>query len=160
MKADPKAEAAPKSSKKKMIVIALISVLVLGVAGGGAWYFTQGKSDPSAKEAKKAEKPEFVVLENFTVNLQPENGLEQYLQVGMTLQVSSLEQVELLKSNMARVRNRVLLILSAKKASELISTEGKGQLAKEIIAAVNLPFVDKEKPQEVRDVLFTSFIIQ
>lgn len=160
MKADPKAEAAaPKSSSKKMIVIALISVVVLGLAGGGAWYFTQGKSDPSAKEAKKAEKPEFVVLENFTVNLQPENG-EQYLQVGMTLQVSSLEQVELVKTNMARVRNRVLLILSAKKASELISTEGKGQLAKEIIASVNLPFADKEKPQEVRDVLFTSFIIQ
>lgn len=142
-----------------MIVIALISVLVLGLAGGTAWYFTQGKSDPSAKEAKKAEKPEFVVLENFTVNLQPENG-DQYLQVGMTLQVSNLEQVEIIKLNMARVRNRVLLILSAKKASELISTEGKSQLAKEIIASVNLPFADKEKPQEVRDVLFTSFIIQ
>ena len=160
MKADPKAEvAAPKSSKKKMLVIALIGIVVLGMAGGGAWYFTQGNSDPGAKEAKKAEKPEFVVLENFTVNLQPEAG-EQYLQVGMTLQVSSLEQVELVKTNMARVRNRVLLILSAKKASELISTEGKGVLAKEIISSVNLPFVEKEKPQEVRDVLFTSFIIQ
>ena len=159
MKADPKAEAAPKSSPKKMIVIALISVAVLGMAGGGAWFFTQGKSDPAAKESKKAEKPEFVVLENFTVNLQPEEG-EQYLQVGMTLQVSSLEQVELIKTNMARVRNRVLLILSAKKASELISTEGKSVLAKEIIASINLPFIEKDKPQEVRDVLFTSFIIQ
>lgn len=158
MKADPKAEAAPKSSPKKMIVIALISVAVLGMAGGGAWFFTQGKSDP-AKESKKAEKPEFVVLENFTVNLQPEEG-EQYLQVGMTLQVSSLEQVELIKTNMARVRNRVLLILSAKKASELISNEGKSALAKEIIASINLPFIEKDKPQEVRDVLFTSFIIQ
>ncbi len=142
-----------------MIVIALISVVVLAMAGAGAWFFTQGKSDPAAKEHKKAEKPEFVVLENFTVNLQPENG-EQYLQVGMTLQVSSVEQVELVKTNMARVRNRVLLILSAKKASELISTEGKSALAKEIIASVNQPFVDKDKPQEVRDVLFTSFIIQ
>jgi flagellar FliL protein len=160
MKADPKAEAAaPKSSKKKMVVIALISVVVLALAGGGAWYFTQGKSDPAHAEKKKAEKPEFVVLDNFTVNLQPEAG-EQYLQVAMTLQVSNLEQVELIKTNMARVRNRVLLILSAKKASELISVEGKGQLAKEIIASVNQPFIEKDKPQEVRDVLFTSFIIQ
>ncbi len=142
-----------------MMVIAIAGVLVLGLGGGAAWFFTQGKSDGQTKEVKKAEKPEFVVLENFTVNLQPETG-EQYLQIGMTLQVSSLEQVELIKTNMARVRSRVLLLLSAKKASELTTTEGKGQLAKEIIAAVNQPFVDKSPPQEVRDVLFTSFIIQ
>ncbi len=143
-----------------MMVIAIAGVLVLGLGGGAAWYFTQGKGDGEHKEeVKKAEKPEFVVLENFTVNLQPETG-EQYLQIGMTLQVSSLEQVELIKTNMARVRSRVLLLLSAKKASELTTTEGKGQLAKEIIAAVNQPFVEKSKPQEVRDVLFTSFIIQ
>ena len=158
MKADPKAEAAPpKSSKKKMIVIALIAVLVLGLGGGAAWYFTQDKSGHPA--AKKAEKPEFVVLDQFTVNLQPENG-DQYLQIAMTLQVSSLEQVELIKLNMARVRSRVLLLLSSKKASELTTTDGKRLLAKEIIAVVNQPFAEKEKVQEVRDVLFTSFIIQ
>ena len=160
MKADPKAEAAPpKSSKKKMMVMALMAVLVLGLGGGAAWYFTQGKSDPNHQAAKKAEKPEFVMLDQFTVNLQPENG-DQYLQIAMTLQVSSVEQVESIKVNMARVRSRVLLLLSSKKASELTTTEGKGMLAKEIIAVVNQPFADKEKPQEVRDVLFTSFIIQ
>ena len=161
MKADPKAaEAAPpKSSKKKLMVIAIAGVLVLGLGGGAAWYFTQSKGDGEHKEVKKAEKPEFVVLENFTVNLQPEEG-DQYLQIGMTLQVSSLEQVEMIKTNMARVRSRVLLLLSAKKASELTTTEGKGQLAKETSPAVNQPFVDKSPPQEVRDVLFTSFIIQ
>lgn len=161
MKADPKATPAPApaKSKKKLIIIVAAAVLVLGGGGAGAaWYF-MGSSDPAHKPAKKAEKPEFVVLDSFTVNLQPENG-EQYLQTGLTLQVSSLEQVELIKTNMARVRSRVLLLLSSKKASELSTTEGKGVLAKEIIAAVNQPFAEKEKPQEVRDVLFTSFIIQ
>lgn len=161
MKADPKAaEAAPpKSSKKKLVVIAIAGVLALGLGGGAAWYFTQSKGDGHTKEVKKAEKPEFVVLENFTVNLQPEVG-DQYLQIGMTLQVSSLEQVEMIKTNMARVRSRVLLLLSAKKASELTSVEGKGLLSKEIIAEVRKPFVDKGPPQDVSDVLFTSFIIQ
>jgi flagellar protein FliL len=160
MKADPKATpaAAPAKSKSKLIIIAAAAVLLLGGGGGAAWFF-MGNSDPANKPAKKAEKPEFVVLDSFTVNLQPENG-EQYLQIALTLQVSSLEQVELIKTNMARVRSRVLLLLSSKKASELSSTEGKGLLAKEIIAAVNQPFAEKEKPQEVRDVLFTSFIIQ
>ena len=160
MKADPKATPAPApvKSKKKLIIIAAAAVLLLGGGGGAAWFF-MGSADPAHKPAKKAEKPEFVVLDSFTVNLQPENG-EQYLQIALTLQVSNLEQVELIKTNMARVRSRVLLLLSSKKASELSSTEGKGLLAKEIIAAVNQPFAEKEKPQEVRDVLFTSFIIQ
>ncbi|MES2319305.1 MAG: flagellar basal body-associated protein FliL [Pseudomonadota bacterium] len=160
MKADPKAAPAPAPAKsKKMLVIGLAAVLLLGGGGGAAWYFLGAKSDPNHKPAKKLEKPEFVVIEPFTVNLQPENG-EQYLQIQFTLQVSSLEQVELIKVNMARVRSRVLLLLSAKKASELTTVEGKGVLSKEIIAAVRLPFVDKGPPQEVTDVLFTSFIIQ
>ncbi len=157
MKADPKADAAAPPKSKKMLIIGLAAVLLLGGGGGAAYFLMQGKSD--TKEVKKAEKPEFVVLDQFTVNLQPEEG-DQYLQIALTLQVSSLEQVELIKLNMARVRSRVLLLLSSKKASELTSTEGKGLLAKEIIAAVNQPFAEKEKPQEVRDVLFTSFIIQ
>ena len=159
MKADPKAEAAaPKSSKKKMMVIAIIGVLVVGLSAGGAWFFTKS-SGPAAAEVKKAAKPEFIVIDAFTVNLQPENG-EQYLQIQFTLEVAGLEQVEVIKTNMARVRSRVLLLLSNKKASELSTVEGKNILAKEIIAEVKKPFAAGAPAQEVTDVLFTSFIIQ
>ncbi len=160
MKADPKAEAAPKSSKKKFLVMALAGVLVIGGSAGATWFFTRPSGDAHpAKEVKKAVKPEFVVIDAFTVNLQPENG-EQYLQIQFTLEVASLEQVEVIKTNMARVRSRVLLLLSAKKASELSTVEGKNTLSKEIIAAVNQPFATGAEPQAVTDVLFTSFIIQ
>ncbi len=160
MKADPKAEAAaPKSSKKKMVVIAIIAIVVLGISGGAAWFFTKS-SGPAVAEVKKAAKPEFVVIDAFTVNLQPENGAEQYLQIQFTLEVAGLEQVEIIKTNMARVRSRVLLLLSAKKASELTSVEGKDKLSKELIATLKQPFVDKGQPQDVLDVLYTSFIIQ
>ena len=163
MKADPKAaEAAPGNSKKKMLVMIVMAVLVLALGGGGAWFFTRGNGEAGAKEHKvahKVVKPEFVAIDPFTVNLQPENG-DQYLQIQFTLQVGGPEQVELIKTNMARVRSRVLLLLSAKKASELTSVEGKQQLSNEIIAAVKQPFADKGEPQDVTDVLFTSFIIQ
>jgi flagellar FliL protein len=159
MKADPKADAAPPKSSKKMMVIGIGAVLLLGVGGGAAWFMTQGKADPAHAEVKKHVKPEFVVIDAFTVNLQPENG-EQYLQIQFTLEVAGLEQVEAIKTNMARVRSRVLLLLSAKKASELSTVEGKNQLSKEIIDVVKQPFAKDAKPQEVTDVLFTSFIIQ
>lgn len=169
-KADPKADAAaaPAGSKKKLIVIAAAAVLLLGGGGGAAWYFMQGDDGASAhespKESKKKKKntgvkPEYVPVEAFTVNLQPENG-EQYLQVQFTLQVAGTEQATLIKDNMAIVRNRVLLLLSGKRASEISTVEGKQQLAAEIQAIVQEPFNKDGDEQDVTDVLFTSFIIQ
>jgi flagellar FliL protein len=160
MKADPKADAAaPKSSPKKLMLIIGLGVLVLALGGGTAFFFTQGKEDGPAKKSVKAEPPEYLQLDAFTVNLQPETG-EQYLQIQFTLQVANLQQVELIKTNMPKVRSRVLLLLSGKKASEISTVEGKRQLASEIIASVAQPFVDKGEPQQVKDVLYTSFIIQ
>ncbi|OBV40570.1 flagellar basal body-associated protein FliL [Janthinobacterium psychrotolerans] len=171
MKADPKADAAlapAGASKKKLIIIILASVLVAGgVGGGAAWYFLHGKGDaeeasPSKKKkhsAAKAGPPVFVPIDSFTVNLQPENG-EQYLQIAFTLQVANAEEMETIKLNMPKVRSRLLLLLSGKKASELNTVEGKQQLAAEIINQVNQPFEDKGPEQDVTDVLFTAFIIQ
>ncbi len=171
MKADPKADAAPPAagaSKKKLLIIILAAVLGAGgVGGGAAWFFLHGKSDAAEpdhdkkphKKAAKAGPPVFVPLDSFTVNLQPENG-EQYLQIAFTLQVSSLEEVELVKLNMPKVRSRLLLLLSSKKASEINTGAGKKLLADEIIAQVKEPFEARGEPQDVSDVLFTSFIIQ
>ncbi|MBQ5948604.1 flagellar basal body-associated protein FliL [Massilia sp. ST3] len=170
-KADPKADAAdaaPAGSKKKLMIMIAAAVLVLGAGAGGGWYFSQSGAhaeEAPAKEHKKKKKKdddvkaEYVPVEAFTVNLQPENG-EQYLQVQFTLQIAGPEQVQLVKDNMAVVRNRVLLLLSGKKASEISTVEGKQQLAAEIQAAVKEPFEKDGDEQEVTDVLFTSFIIQ
>ncbi|HEU4372335.1 MAG TPA: flagellar basal body-associated protein FliL [Telluria sp.] len=161
MKADPKADtaAAPKGSKKKLIVMAVVALLVLAIGGGAAWFFTQAKPAGAEHKVVKSEPPQYVPIESFTVNLQPENG-EQYLQIAFTLQVPNEKQGEEIKANMAKVRSRVLLLLSGKTASQISSVEGKQKLAKEIMAAVKQPFVDKGEAQQVSDVLFTAFIIQ
>lgn len=172
MKADPKADAAivvPAGSKKKLIIIVAAAVLLLGGGGAAGWYFMNAGdaagTEQTAKDGKKKKqrdpkaKPEYVPVEAFTVNLQPENG-EQYLQVQFTLQVDGAEESTLIKDNMAIVRNRVLLLLSGKKASEISSVAGKQQLAAEIQAIIREPFEKEGDEQEVTDVLFTSFIIQ
>ncbi|MGJ7914669.1 flagellar basal body-associated protein FliL [Massilia sp. LXY-6] len=171
MKADPKAEAAAPAAggKNKLFMMIGAAVLVLGLGGGAGWYFMHGsggaeasgpaKKDHGSSKKKKEAPPEYLAIEPFTVNLQPENG-DQYLQVAFSLQVGGTEQVELIKTNMAKVRSRVLLLLSGKKASEINTVEGKQQLAGEILAVVKQPFSEHGEEQEVSDVLFTSFIIQ
>jgi len=175
MKADPKADAAAPASggKNKLFILIGALVVVLGLGGGAAWYFLHGSDDGAASskkehsassDSKKKKKdkeapPEYLAIEPFTVNLQPENG-DQYLQVAFTLQVDGAEQAEVIKNNMAKVRSRVLLLLSGKKASEINTVQGKQQLAGEILAVVKEPFSEHGDEQDVSDVLFTSFIIQ
>lgn len=150
--------------------MAIAAVLVLGGGAGAGWFFLHGAGDAEAahaedapkkkkKKDKEHAKAEYVPVESFTVNLQPENG-DQYLQVQFTLQVEGPEQVALIKDNMAKVRSRVLLLLSGKKASEINTVEGKQQLAAELKAVVQVPFDEGGDGQDVSDVLFTSFIIQ
>jgi flagellar FliL protein len=162
MKADSKADAgAVANPKKKLLGMVAGAIVLLAASGGAAWYFSAG-SAAAEKEHKQAriEQPEYVTVDSFTVNLQPGEGGDQYLQVQFTLQVPNLEQADIFKNNMAKVRSRVLLLLSGKQAAEINTVEGKRQLAREIVATLKQPFSDKGQPQQVSDVLFTAFIIQ
>lgn len=188
---------APKKKGNKMLII-IIALLVVVILGGAAAFFMMGGShaeegedgeevvaeedhEAAAKEAKKAKlkkkkdaeakglPPVFVELDPFTVNLQPETAVDQYLQVKATLRVDEQPAADNLKAYMPEIRHRVLMLLSGKKASELGSAEGREQLAEDIKHAVNgivgeVPRNRKGEPEEpigpVESVLFTSFIVQ
>lgn len=169
MKADQKVDAPAGGGKKKLIIIIVAALLVLGIGGGAAWYFMHSSGDAHEEEApskkkkkeKKAGPPEYLPVDPFTVNLQPgPDGSEQYLQLAFTLEVGSAEEKENLKVNMAKVRSRVLLLLSSKHASDIDTPDGKVQLAKEIVDQASEPLQQRGEKQDVVDVLFTAFIIQ
>lgn len=175
---------APKKSKKLLIIIVAV-VLLLAIGGGAAAFFLMKGGDehaddeevaeeqaPKKKEKKKkgeAAPPVFVNLDAFTVNLVPENG-DQYLQVTLSIEFEEPGAEQAVKSNMPKLRNNVTLLLSGKKASELLSKEGKEQLADELKDTINDvldPPKRNKKGEPIRsgegpakEVLFTSFIIQ
>lgn len=154
------ATADAKGGKSKLVLI-IVAVLVAALAGGGAWFF-MGKKSGTGEEQQKAEAakpPVFLPMDLVTVNLNAEGG-EAYLQVGMTFQLTNQAQVDLFKLHSPKVKNRLLLLLSSKKASDISTVEGKQELAKELVTVMNEPFTEGGKPQEVTDVLFTSFVIQ
>jgi flagellar FliL protein len=55
-----------------------------------------------------------------------------------------------------RVRDAILTVLTAGKAEALITPEGKAQLKKEVLAAVQQSVPDLD----VREVYFTEFLVQ
>jgi flagellar FliL protein len=136
------AEGAPAPAKSNKLLIIVIGLLVLVMAGGAGWYFTQSKA-PTEEHAAEAHKPEpvlepkFIPLgEKFTVNLQREEG-DQYLQAGITLKVLDPALELKIKAAMPEIRSKLLFLLSSKKPSELVSSEGKTLLVEQVIAEVD-----------------------
>ena len=157
-------EAPPPKKKRNPLKLLLPLVLLLGAGGGGAWYFLHdqapAKGDKAAAAAAKAEDtkpPVFAALEPFTVNLQREDGAAQYLQVGLSLKLADSSLSDAIKLHMPEIRNRVLLLLASKKASEISTTDGKQKLAAELMQAIAQPLGDAAGLEAV---LFTSFVVQ
>jgi flagellar FliL protein len=176
--AEEGAAEAPKKSKKLLIIILAVVLVLVLAAGGAAFMLMSGNhadedDEENAEEVvkpKKAKKkeapsapPVFVNLDPFTVNLVPETG-DQYLQVVLSIELDGPEADLAMKSLMPRIRNNITLLLSSKKASELLPKEGKEQLAaalKDEINSVLNPGSKKGSDEgPVVSVLFTSFIIQ
>jgi flagellar FliL protein len=134
------AEGAPAPAKSNKLMIIIIGLLVLVIAGGVGWYFTQNKA-PAEKHATETPKPvlepKFIPLgEKFTVNLQREEG-DQYLQAGITLKVLDPALELKIKAAMPEIRSKLLFLLSSKKPSELVSSQGKTILVEQVIAEVD-----------------------
>jgi flagellar protein FliL len=165
MAQDPKAEEAvaeaPKKSSKKKLIIIIIAVLALAGGGGAAWFLMHKKDDhkKEVKHEEPAKAPVFLTLETFTVNLLPDPD-EKFLQLDISMQLDTPEDAELLKVQMPAVRNRLLMLLTSKTATDISSSEGKKQLSDEIIAELKTPFTAGAKPQKVSGVFFTSFVVQ
>jgi len=187
------AEALPaKSGGKTMMIAAAVAALTIGA--GVIWFLAGGSSDNETEHEITQPTPSvFYPLATFTVNLVPEFG-DQYLQVEMTLMVSGQNVVEQIKARMPEVRNRVIMILSSKRASELTTVSGKSALANTLNVQLNMlidpsyqpplvplqpvgaadnanapeqatagapPGTPAEAPAgPIREVLFTSFIVQ
>lgn len=200
-------EGAPKKGKGKLFII--IGLVVVLVGGGGAAFMMMQKSDKKAQaskgekhakqdaeheeeaeeesdadDPKNTKKPVFYSMEPFVVNLAGDS--QHYLQVGVDLKLSKEEYMEKIKTVLPEIRNGVVLLLSSKQATEVVSIEDKNHLRAEIRAVANKAIGVKDKvtprvPAEeeggahaaehseekapgptkgVVDVLLTSFVIQ
>ncbi len=165
----------PRKSKKLLIIIAAAFVLIVALGatatlllmknhGEDAYEDDEVSAESDKTSKKKSGKevaPVYVALDAFTVNLVPESG-EQFLQIILSVEVTDLLAGDRLKSFTPKIRNNVMMLLSGKRASELLTKEGKETLAGEIRDQMNEVLAPDANPENapVKEVLFTSFIIQ
>ncbi len=150
---------------KKLLWIMVILVLLSSIGAAAAIYMvmSQDKSaggSAAAQEVAVRETPIFLKIEPFTVNLAGDRSGSRLLYTGITLRVGDEQSKEILAEHMPQVRSRLLLLLSDKQASELTTPEGKKQLSQAIIAQLNKPLAENQPSLDLREVLFTEFIVQ
>jgi flagellar protein FliL len=159
--AHPKEIVPAKSGKmKKIIMIAVGAIVLLGAGAGGA-YFLLGKqaSHAPAKPAPEAP-PVFFPLDSLTVNLQSDDGSMHYLRTGLTLKLKDEKIQATITEPMPEVRSHVLLLLSGQKPDDITTVEGKKKLAEQLRATVDSAASTADKPVHVEEVLFTEFVVQ
>jgi len=175
----PASSAAPSNKKR----IALWLALALAAVGAASWWFFQQQTarqpqEEATKIASFAAPPAFLSLDSMVVNL-ADSGGERFAQVGITLEMAHAAVADQIKPWLPQIRSSILLLLSQRTSDELLTREGKEQLALDIRRAALRPLgysvskADNTEPDPddeanqpyaphlpVRQVLFSSFIVQ
>lgn len=176
-------EAAKPKSKKKLIIIVAVVLLLVGI--GVPLFLMGGEDAKKAEHGEEDEKPvhyETAKLDTFIVNLS-ENAtfLKTTILVEYDPSLINLGGADgaaaeggghagggdkpaagglppIFEKRKPMVHDAVIRILSSKKASEVLTAEGKETLKQELIDAINEALGVEEAP--VVNVYFTEFIIQ
>jgi|WetSurMetagenome_2_1015567.scaffolds.fasta_scaffold76129_1 flagellar protein FliL len=154
---NPAEKAKPKRSLKKILIMGVLGLLLVG--GGLVAYVMFTDDPPVGKEAHASQAASKNVvnmpLEPFLVNLADKES-RRYLKLKVELEVNNEETAKELEKSMPRIRDTLILLLSNKTYLDLASYQGKQQLKQEIKQKVtSLPGGNK-----ISDVFFTEFVAQ
>lgn len=147
--------AAPKKSKRVLILI----VLTTALAVAGAIYYLMHAQAQTKSSVTPPETPIFVALEPFTVNLQAEER-DRFLHIGITLKVADARSQAQIVQYLPETRSRILNLLSNRDPNSLVTSDDKNKLASEVLKVMNKPLTKTEPPQRITNVLFTAFVVQ
>jgi len=156
------AEETKKGGSKMLIIIIVVLVLLLG-GGGAAAFVMMGKSDHEEGEegAEGEEAPADTAgllgaiypMDTFIVNLGVKGSF-----LKTTLQLEFLEPIvpQSFEFSMPKVRDAIIRVLSNRRASEILTVEGKEDLRDDVKDVIN----ETLGSEDVVQVYFTEFIVQ
>jgi len=167
--ADDKAAAAGKGVQRKTLMLVIVGVVVLVLIAGGVAVALllrkpaakPGDAAAAAQTAEENKAPaQYLDLQpSFVVNLEDDQAM-RYLQVDIELMTRDPKAMEQIKNNMPRIRNTLMLLLSAQHSKDLMTREGKEALEKQALDQVQAVMRDETGKPEVEGLYFTNFVMQ
>jgi flagellar protein FliL len=153
-------------SNKILIILIGVFLLIVVAMGGGFFMMWNKMSSMNVQNSEDVENDTEVEetvetmgpikkLEAFVVNLADKDG-KRYLRVSMGLELEKEETVEVVEKRLLKIRDAILMILPTKKYEDIGTVEGKSALRNEILTKIN----ELIKPEEIKNIYFTEFVVQ
>lgn len=154
-------EAAVAPTRKggsKILWILLPMLLLLGVGAFWGWSYIKGDDEQgvNGKPDQNLAPPPIVAFSPFVVNLVDEGDLPRYLKIEFDMELRRGSDTEEVRTKLGELRDAVIVLLTSKRSSDLISIEGKDRLRDEIITRLN----GRLQYATVNKIFFKEFIIQ
>ena len=166
-RSDQQAPPPARSPLKKVLLLGLVGVVVVGLSVGATLFLSGARGAPSGKTSEKAaaaeqsKKPLYLALDPpFVVNFQDQNQLH-FLQVGVTVMAHHAAVIDALKQSMPVIRNDLVMLFSSQDYATLSTRAGKEKLRTASLADIRR-ILNNESPGDagVQAVYFTSFVMQ
>jgi len=148
-------EEAPKK-KSKIVFFAILGVALLLLGGGGFFaYLTFLAPPPPGEQESRQEIGEMFSLEPFVVNLADPTG-KRYLKIQIQIELENPKAVENAERAVPRLRDNVIMMMTALSFEEVMTPEGKIRIRDELLERFNVVL----RPDRVRNIYFTEFVVQ
>ncbi|NHN87916.1 flagellar basal body-associated FliL family protein [Acetobacter conturbans] len=143
----------PKSKKKLLILVG--SVLGIALLGGGGWYYKQHASQPLKKAVSAVQEEPFLVdIPTVISNLDSTSGRPVFVKISAKLQVRGATPQQV-TAMMPEIQNIFQSYLHESSQTDL-GGNGIYRLREALFDRITVQLA----PIEVRDLLFTEFLIQ
>jgi flagellar FliL protein len=155
-----KADAKPVDSNMPQLVPKSEEVRLSAAAGSGSETSGGGAKEatPAGDGGAKYASTYYEMDKDFTSNLQDS---VHYIQVGIAVSTPYDQRViDNLKTHEIAVRSAILMALGDTTEDEVFTSDGKKQLQKRLVAAINQVLIQKEGFGGISNVYFTNFVVQ
>ncbi len=157
---------------KKMIILGIGALALVGAAVGGTLALTGGKSGGGAEHATTAEgeghgeegapiaaSVYIDLAPEFVVNFRDKNNRSKFLKAELSVSTKDPAVEEEVKRHMPAIRNSLILLLSRQIYDDLMPNEGKEALRAEALAAVQGVLQAQTGKPGVDDLYFGTFVM-
>lgn len=155
-----------KKSLKKIIIMIIAAVILLAAGGGVTFFLIKGDSSGGKAEhvdeeeaAVHVEKLYFDMSKPIVIDF-PKGSVAQHGRITVSMLVEGAEAIGVLKKNEPMIRNNLLMLIGAQDAANLNTREGKEMLRKAMLDDVTAVLVKMEGKGQVKEIFFTSFVMQ
>ncbi len=154
--ADAERAAGRQAKMRRMILMGVGGLVLLG-AGGGAAMMMMGGSEPAMGPDGEPQMPAiFYDLPEMTVNLASTDQRPQYLRINVSLELRDRNDVAAIEPVMPRVLDAFQVYLRELRASDLEGSAGVHRLKEELTRRINIAIY----PAEINGVLFQEILVQ